>query len=777
MRASLLCLVCVFLGGASLADAAEHGSWKGQRLVDYLDWLNDNGVVVIYTSDLVSDNLLVLDEPSADEARPDIESVLRPHGLAVIPGPNASLLVVRDAAATAIDGGKNGDSRSAVAPIPEIVVTSSLHRLEYSQSQSHTYFDRNLTTRIPAAAEEAVRLTARLPGTAGGKISSRNHVRGGEVNEVLFLLDGLRLYEPYHLKDFQSVASIVNVNAIAGMDVYTGAYPARFGDRMSGVIDIALRKPAKDMETELAVSFFNTSALSVGRFGGNSRGDWLFSARRGNLDLIVDVIDPDMGSPDYQDYLGHVGWDFGARAQVSANILVSKDKIGLFDDGRGERTGAAYENQVLWLKWLAEWSPRWSSEALLAISDISNKRNGILNLPGIVSGTLLDETEFDAIEFRQDWRFVASEQWMLQFGVNLKNLDAHYLFSSSKTVEEPFASLLENMPNEVRNFALSPGGAQYSVYSELRWRPHDKIAIDTGLRWDQQNYTTTNDDKQYSPRAGLLFEVNDRTKIRIGWGQFYQAQEINELQLSDGVDEFFPAQRAEHFVLNVKRNLTRYIDADLSIYRKSFRTLRPRFENMFNSLTLLPELQFDRVRVDAISAEAHGAELTLTRGTSKDDLLWWFSYGWSGIEDKTASGTINRSWEQTHTAKLGVSWKWGSWDFSAAGEAHTGWPASELIAETRTDASGNDVLFISATERNALRYSNFHSLDVRVSRAFDVRRGDLTLFLEVTNLYDRKNTCCTEYSIDGSASGASRLQVKERHWLPLVPSVGIVWRF
>jgi hypothetical protein len=60
-----------------------------------------------------------------------------------------------------------------------------------------------------------------------------------------------------------------------------------------------------------------------------------------------------------------------------------------------------------------------------------------------------------------------------------------------------------------------------------------------------------------------------------------------------------------------------------------------------------------------------------------------------------------------------------------------------------------------------------------VSRRFDLPRGDLTAFLEITNLYDRANPCCTEYSLlpDGS------LNSRQSNWLPLVPSLGVVWRF
>ena len=101
------------------------------------------------------------------------------------------------------------------------------------------------TPRIPTTAEEAVRLTNRLPGTANGGVSSRNHIRGGEVNEVLFLLDVLSFHTRCPSKQEQAIATIVNSGAIGGMDFYTGAYPAHFGDRMSGVLSIELREPEK----------------------------------------------------------------------------------------------------------------------------------------------------------------------------------------------------------------------------------------------------------------------------------------------------------------------------------------------------------------------------------------------------------------------------------------------------------------------------------------------------------------------------------------------------
>lgn len=349
---------------------------------------------------------------------------------------------------------------------------------------------------------------------------------------------------------------------------------------------------------------------------------------------------------------------------------------------------------------------------------------------------------------------------MLSAGFHLRHQDAEYRHTSVKSILAPFDQLFDNEPFVARDLELSPEGGQYAVYSEMRWQPYEKLIVDLGVRWDQQTYTTANDDRQYSPRAGVLYRWSDKTEIRLGFGQFYQAQEINELQVSDGVDTFYPAQRAQHVVVNLKHSFDSGIDLDVSVYRKAFRSLRPRFENAFNSLSLVPELQFDRVMIDAPEAESRGAELIASYGAGEDDLFWWLGYAWSEVEDTTASGKIKRSWDQTHTGKLGVSWRWGAWNFSAAGEVHTGWPKTLIT-----------------TEINSSRYSVFHTLDARVSRDFDLRRGSLTAFLEVTNLYNRQNPCCTEYSIPPGPAGANELVAREKSWLPIVPSLGVVWRF
>lgn len=776
MRQSLRCLLTAILILPSLAVAQD--AWHGKPLSEMLEELNRQGLGIIYSTDLVGEAQIILIEPDMADQLEGLRAVLKPLQLKLIAGPTDTWLVVRGD--PQVPEPTIAEAAQAAEPaellLEEIVVTSSLHSIERLRPDTHTFLDRELANRTPGAAEEVLRLTARLPGTASGGISVRDHVRGGEENEVLFLLDGLRLYEPFHLKNFQSVATIVNSNAVDGFDFYSGAFPARYGDRMSGVIDMHIREPEKPIETELAISFFNASLVSMGRFGKNQQGDWMVAARRGNLDLIADAIDPEFGNPDYQDYILHVGWDFGPRAVLSANALISTDKLFLADVGRGEQASANYQNRVLWLKWIADWSDRFRSETIFSLSNIDDSRVGSVVLPGIIDGQLNEERRFRSLGLKQDWTFTPSDRWMLMFGFDAKRLDASYRFDSSTVIEAPFDQIFDNAPLVVRSANLAPEGSQFGVHAELRWKLSQQLTLDAGYRRDHQNYRVDNKDSQSSPRVSILYQFNEATEFRLGWGQYSQAQEINELQVADGVNVFYPAQRVEHLVANLNHVFGGGVSVDLSLYEKSYRVLRPRFENAFNTLTLIPEIQFDRIQVDASSAQARGAELQITRGSSQGSLFWWLGYAWSEARDQLQGGKTLRSWDQSHTLKAGLSWRWGVWDFSAAGEAHTGWPTTRLLGETVIGPGGIPELQLSTTARNSERLSVYHTVDIRISRDFAVRRGDLTTFLEVTNLTNRANPCCTEYSLDETGA-APVLQQHTGNWLPLVPSLGVVWRF
>ena len=89
------------------------------------------------------------------------------------------------------------------------------------------------------------------------------------------------------------------------------------------------------------------------------------------------------------------------------------------------------------------------------------------------------------------------------------------------------------------------------------------------------------------------------------------------------------------------------------------------------------------------------------------------------------------------------------------------------------DASGA----VQIGARNDARYAGYASLDSRVSYEWTLPRGTLTVHAEATHLLDRRNPCCTDLVFVTGADGTPTLEHDLRHWLPLVPSVGVLWKF
>ena len=120
-----------------------------------------------------------------------------------------------------------------------------------------------------------------------------------------------------------------------------------------------------------------------------------------------------------------------------------------------------------------------------------------------------------------------------------------------------------------RIISVAPSGDQFGAYASVRAQPMESVVLDLGLRWDHQTLSDDGADA-LSPRASVLWLLGDRTRVRAAWGRYFQAQAINELQVPDGVDEFLPPQRADHWVAGIEYQHPAEIDLRLEVYRKEY---------------------------------------------------------------------------------------------------------------------------------------------------------------------------------------------------------------
>src|SRR5690606_34896176 len=155
------------------------------------------------------------------------------HGLgvlAVTPGVFAVVSGVRKVERRGPSGESRGDPGDA--QLEEVIVQTSRYALHSEFSVEETLLTHDDIQSLPSLGEEPLRAVQRLPGVATNGVSSISAVRGGEPNETAIVLDGLRLYEPFHLKHFLTPISLLDSRLVQSIQVYAGGFPVIHGDRM-----------------------------------------------------------------------------------------------------------------------------------------------------------------------------------------------------------------------------------------------------------------------------------------------------------------------------------------------------------------------------------------------------------------------------------------------------------------------------------------------------------------------------------------------------------------
>lgn len=658
--------------------------------------------------------------------------------------------------------------------IETIAVSASRYEILRDIAASRFSLDQRTIQNMPDIGEDPMRAVQRLPGAAASGASAKTHFRGGEDGEIGIMLNGHGLFDPFHIRDYQSIFSAIDARAIEGVEVYTGGFPVRFGDRMSGLVLMESLESLQPRHTEIGLSVFNSSFLTA---GNEADRRWLVSARRGNLDL---VIAPEFGSPSYYDVFGAYSYDFSPDTTLSVNALFADDSVEVVletEPAELERVVSSTSNAQLWIQLDNRWSSDLTSKLVLSAIKFDNHREGSLNDVEKIVAAVYDDRQVDQFSFRQDWTWNSSKSHLMQWGIEVMYSDAQYDYENSA---EYFGlpAMYEDQPESVSLVAAAtPSGGSYALYFSDRWKISPKTILEWGLRWDDQTYTELSSDAQLSPRLNIMRSLGPKTEFRLSWGRYHQSQRINELQIEDGITNFWPAQRADHLIAGLRHMVRDKYALRVELFKKNMRQVRPRFENMFDPLGLIPEIQPDRVRLDPESAVSKGVEFSIDR--TNGPMTWWASYTLSEATDRIDGVDEFRSWDQRQAFQGGINWTNEKWDVALVANIHSGWPTSELtLVEDGVDDEGEPEFVAIIGPRNVERLGSFASVDFRVSRTWKLRRGSFMAFFEVSNLANRKNVCCRDWDFDeDEITGEDVFEGDVDYWMPLLPAFGVLWEF
>ena len=731
------------------------------RLVDLIEALRERGHGILYSSDLVHEGLRIEVEASSLDALarslPLLGLKLERSGAVwlIQPGP-----VVSPLEETVSQGGRDPET---------VIVTGSRHQFpEYSGASSSRRLSARILADTPSLASDLARATLRVPGVSSVGISAKPHIRGGLKDELLILQDGIELIEPFHLADYHSAYSTLDYHTIESVDFYTGGFPSRYGNRMSGVMDISNDWPQHDYNSNLGVSSF-ASFINTRQALPGGEGFWGLSYRQGDLSELTDYIDTRSGNPKYRDGSLRLNSSLGRRFRLDAGLTYSEDDI-VFDD-IGERASSQIDSRYGWLR------IGYDSEQLdvrLALSGIEFARDKRLvnaeveDAPEEPVSSLDYEQRVDRLGLRSDIRWQRGTA-IHEFGWQLEYSDTRY-DSVSFIDRGDLASIIGTERIVDREIRLSPRGWSGGAYWAGEWALGERWLLQPGLRWDSQDYyLETDSDHQVSPRIGLVFDASATLRLRVSLGRFYQPEGVQELQVLDGVTRFFRPQRSDQLVAALEWSADNW-QLVMEGYVKNYQDTKGRFANVFNPFVLLPEMESDRLGLLPDEARAMGIDIDFQRDFTAA-LSGQLRFSYMNAEDRIGNKWVDRRWSQQHTVNASLRWEGENFSIAAALLWHSGWRSTLPPAFIPEDQPVAILDYLNNTE---LR--EHFSLDISARYRWELPRARIEVYADISNITDRSNQAGIDFD-EEEVDGGFTLEPDQETLLGLVPSVGITLSF
>lgn len=644
--------------------------------------------------------------------------------------------------------------------------------------------------KLPSYGEKDVfRSLQLLPGVSGSNESSSGlYVRGGTPDQNLILFDGFTVYHVDHLFGFFSA---FNAHAIKDVQLYKGGFDAKYGGRLSSVVDMT----GKDGNTEQFNAGVGLSLLSLNGFAeapfADGKGSFLLAARRSfQSSFYSNIFEAYTGSNDteapgnappgnfprrfgqqevkpntyFYDLNGKVSFRPSEKDVFSLSFYNGQDNL---DNSRNVDNNAFQgrfggnlnfnfqrENTDLteWGNWgtSAKWSRRWNdhfySNANLSYSNYYSRRDQS-NSTTIIREDSTDTRIMGTYEFNdlRDISFKLDNEWklaqhnQLDLGLQTTWNKIAYEFTQNDTT-----TVLDRLDQ----------GLTTSFYLQDRHTFYEKLIVKGGLR--SSLYSVTGQ-LYFEPRASVTYLITDKLRAKAAWGKYYQfATRIVREDIQQGSRDFWlladdervPISSAYYHILGLSYETNNWL-LDLESYYKTLDGLSE-YSTRFTPAGFGPgrQLTYEEFFYTGTGA-AKGVELLLQRKVGK--FTGWVGYTLGEVKyDFEAFGDapFYANQDVTHELKLVANYKFGRLTLGGTFIYATGRPytAPTGFYEIRL-LDGSTADFFEVSDKNALRYKDYHRLDLSATYDFLLGRSKASMGLSLFNLYGRQNTWYKEYEV------------------------------
>ena len=685
----------------------------------------------------------------------------------------------------------------------EAVVTGdNENRIEEQVQMSKMEIPIDQIKSLPAIGGEVDLLKSLqlLPGVqSGGEGTSGLYVRGGSPDQNLMLLDGVPLYSVSHLFGFFSV---FNADAVKNMSITKGGFPARFGGRLSSILEINMKDGnMRELHGDGNISIIASKLTLEGPIV-KDKASFMVSGRRTYLDLLLNPIiaaataeDPTSSvDPAYYfyDLNGKVNWKVSPKDRVYVSAFSGFDDFGVSTsnsssfEGTKEQEdisfGLDWKNQIQALRWNHELGPRMFSNVSLTHS-LYNFNTGVDFRASSTSAVDTTTARFASIyrsgiedyAAKIDVDFAPDARHFMRFGGNMTQ---HRFSPGALQLQLDFGQ--ENPLDTLLGQGDIVSVERY-LYVEDEVDLAENVTVNVGVHGSMLD---VDDTTYYSaqPRLALNWKFTPGWAFKASYAEMVQYVNLltNE-GLSLPTDLWLPStgnvrpQQSWQVAAGLATSVADgAIELSLEGYYKEMDGLLSYVEGG----SFLGDLQGNwEEQVTQGIGNSYGVEALVQKKVGRTSGWIGYTLSWSNrqFDDLNSGEWFPFTYDRRHDASVVVTQEFNDkWSGSLA------WVYGTGRAVTLTESLFNGLSFgqyPSAPvwevpgDRNAYRMSSYHRLDVSFTRVRPGSNGNRALIFSAYNAYNNLNPffALAEQEADGT-----RL-IREYGLFPIIPS--IAWRF
>ena len=658
---------------------------------------------------------------------------------------------------------------------------------------------------IPALLGEVdiIKAIQLLPGVQSSEGTSGFYVRGGGPDQNLILLDGVPVYNASHLG---GIFSVFNADAIKSVRLTKGGFPARFGGRLSSVLQIDMKEGnSKEFKGDASIGLISSKFTFEGPII-KDKTSFIISARRTYLDLIVAPFLPSTTDLTlyFYDLNAKINHKISKKDRIYLSAYSGKDKLGVdfsesfVDQITNEQSSLNFElgygNLTSTLRWNHLFSDKLFSNTTLTYSRYSFNTDFGVNS----TYTSNNETEIWDVNFgylsgiedlgaRIDFDFIPNPNHEIKFGTSYTN---HNFFPGETTL-----SINETLPDASQNFSLDTTlnfsgntiADELYFYVEDNFKITNRLKANLGIHLGYYNTDRSNsifkNNISFQPRASIRYLLNEKWSIKGSYAEM--TQNIHLLSNSSigfpsdiwvPATDTVPSQKSKQWAGNISTEFSNgEYELSLEGYYKTMSNLIT-YKAGYSNLSSTESWE-NSVETGGIG-ESYGLELFLqkkkgrTTGWIGYTLSWtnrkfdtinfgeWYPYKFDRRHDFSLvfSHKFNEKWD------AGLTWVYGT------GNAIT-FPQAIYLG---TPNNGNDVVDVveSYGTRNSTRLDAYHRLDLGFNKTVKKKRITKILSFGAYNAYSRKNPFFAYLTYEGGNRVAKQVSL-----FPVIPSISYRIKF